>query len=96
MDCASPNNEDTSPTQEEIFKSGSSGSVCGALKRPLLETAAIRERLGWKRSLSGEEVLLKSCKDYPQTRREISIRKDWSAHRESTPIGETRMLKWLY
>jgi UDP-glucose 4-epimerase len=61
----------------------------------LFDTTRIKERLGWRPSLSNEEMLLKAYSYYSENRREIASRKDVSAHRKPASMGVIRVLKWL-
>jgi nucleoside-diphosphate-sugar epimerase len=61
----------------------------------IFDTARIKERLGWRPTLSNEEMLLKSYNFYARHRREIAVRTDASAHRKPASMGVIRILKWL-
>jgi nucleoside-diphosphate-sugar epimerase len=59
------------------------------------ETSRIKERLGWRPTLTNEEMLLKAYEYYAQHRAEITARTDVSAHRKPAPMGIIGLLKWI-
>ncbi len=61
----------------------------------LFNTERIKARLGWKPTLTNEEMLLRAYSYYKLNRREIAGRKDGSAHRRPASMGAIRLLKWL-
>jgi UDP-glucose 4-epimerase len=61
----------------------------------LFDTAKIKSQLGWRPTLTNEEMLYRAYLYYRQNRREIETRKDASAHRQAANMGVIRVLKWL-
>jgi UDP-glucose 4-epimerase len=61
----------------------------------LFDTERIQRELGWKPTLTNEEMLLRAYLYYKQNRREIAVRKDVSAHRKPASMGVIRLLKWV-
>lgn len=61
----------------------------------LFDTSRIKERLGWKPTLTNEEMLLKAYEYYSQHRAEIAARTHVSAHRRAASMGVIRLLKWI-
>jgi nucleoside-diphosphate-sugar epimerase len=61
----------------------------------VFDTARIKERLGWRPTLTNEEMLLKAYDYYARNRAEIAARTDVSAHRKPAAMGIIRMLKWI-
>ena len=61
----------------------------------LFDTSRIKSQLGWKPTLSNEEMLLLAYRYYSDNRQEISARANVSAHRKPASMGVIRMLKWL-
>ncbi|WP_213805570.1 NAD(P)-dependent oxidoreductase [Granulicella sp. dw_53] len=61
----------------------------------LFDTTHIKERLGWRPTLTNEEMLLLAYQYYSKNRAEIASRTDVSAHRKSASMGVIRLLKWL-
>jgi UDP-glucose 4-epimerase len=59
------------------------------------DTTKIRERLGWRPTLSNEEMLVRAFKYYVQQRDEIRTRKNVSAHSRPAAMGAIRLLKWI-
>lgn len=61
----------------------------------IFDTAKIRETLGWRPTLSNEEMLIKAFNYYAQQREEIHARKNVSAHSKPASMGVIRLLKWV-
>lgn len=61
----------------------------------LFDTTHIREMLGWKPTLTNEQMLLKSYEYYRANRRDINGRRNVSDHRKPAEMGVIRVLKWL-
>jgi nucleoside-diphosphate-sugar epimerase len=61
----------------------------------LFDTTRIKSRLGWRPTLTNEEMLLRAYQYYRDHRREIAERKDVSAHRKQAEMGIIRLVKWL-
>jgi nucleoside-diphosphate-sugar epimerase len=59
------------------------------------DTTRIRETLGWRPTLSNEEMLIRAYNYYAAQRDEIHARKDVSAHSKPAPMGIIRLLKWI-
>lgn len=61
----------------------------------LFGTDHIKEKLGWRPTLTNEEMLLKSYQYYQKNKNAIACRKDVSDHRKPAEMGIIRILKWL-
>jgi len=61
----------------------------------LFDTARIRTTLGWRPTLTNEEMLVQAYRYYATRREEIHGRSDVSAHSKATPMGVIRLLKWV-
>ena len=61
----------------------------------VFDTARAREQLGWRPTLTNEQMLLKAYAHYRDHRKEIHGRTDVSAHRKPAGMGVIRLLKWL-
>jgi UDP-glucose 4-epimerase len=61
----------------------------------IFDTARIKQRLGWKPTLTNEAMLLKAYQYYSRHRAEIAARTDVSAHRKTASMGAIRLLKWI-
>jgi UDP-glucose 4-epimerase len=61
----------------------------------LFDTAKIKARLGWRPTLSNEEMLVRAYRYYAGQRAEIHARQDVSAHSKPTEMGVIRLLKWI-
>jgi UDP-glucose 4-epimerase len=61
----------------------------------LFDTSRIKERLGWRPTMTNEEMLWRAYQYYSQNRREIEARQDVSAHRKAAKMGVIRLLKWV-
>lgn len=61
----------------------------------LFDTSKIKERLGWRPTLTNEQMLLRAYQYYSANRREIEQRTDVSDHRRAAKMGVIRLLKWV-
>jgi nucleoside-diphosphate-sugar epimerase len=61
----------------------------------VFDTTRIKQRLGWRPTLTNEEMLLRAYTYYSQNRSEIASRTGVSAHRKPASMGIIRLLKWL-
>ena len=61
----------------------------------LFDTSRIKERLGWRPTMTNEEMLWRAYQYYSQNRREIEARRDVSTHRKAAKMGVIRLLKWV-
>jgi UDP-glucose 4-epimerase len=61
----------------------------------IFDTSRIKERLGWRPTMTNEEMLWRAYQYYSQNRREIESRQDASAHRKAAKMGVIRLLKWV-
>jgi dTDP-D-glucose 4,6-dehydratase len=59
------------------------------------DTNKIKGVLGWRPTLTNEEMLWRAYEYYSDNRREIEARKDVSAHRKAANMGVIRLLKWV-
>lgn len=59
------------------------------------DTTKIRETLGWRPTLSNEEMLVRAYDYYAQQHDEIHARKNVSAHSKPSSMGVIRLLKWI-
>jgi nucleoside-diphosphate-sugar epimerase len=59
------------------------------------DTTKIRETLGWRPTLSNEEMLTRAYSYYAKQRDEIHARKNVSAHSKPASMGVIRLLKWI-
>jgi len=61
----------------------------------LFDTSRIKQRLGWRPTMTNEEMLWRAYQYYSENRREIESRRDASAHRRAAKMGVIRLLKWV-
>jgi len=61
----------------------------------VFDTDRIKQRLGWKPTLTNEEMLLRAFEYYASHRAEIGARTNASAHRKPASMGVIRLLKWI-
>jgi len=61
----------------------------------VFDTDRIKQRLGWKPTLTNEEMLLRAYEYYASNRTEIGARTNASAHRKPASMGVIRLLKWI-
>lgn len=59
------------------------------------DTSKIKRELGWKPTLTNEEMLFKAYHYYCENFEEIRRRSDVSAHKKSASMGVIRLLKWI-
>ncbi|MGH9587147.1 MAG: NAD-dependent epimerase/dehydratase family protein [Acidobacteriaceae bacterium] len=59
------------------------------------DTSKIRETLGWRPTLSNEEMLIRAYEYYAARREEIHARRNVSAHSKPAEMGVIRLLKWI-
>jgi nucleoside-diphosphate-sugar epimerase len=61
----------------------------------VFDTSKIQERLGWRPTLTNEEMLVQAYRYYETRREEIHQRENVPAHSRATPMGVIRLLKWV-
>lgn len=61
----------------------------------LFDTRRVKERLGWKPTLSNEQMLMEAFRYYAADRVAIHARKNVSAHSKPAAMGVIRLLKWF-
>lgn len=61
----------------------------------LFETSRIKRLLGWRPTMTNEEMLWRAYQYYSENVREIEMRRNVSAHRKSAQMGVIRLLKWV-
>ena len=61
----------------------------------LFDTTRIKERLGWRPTLSNAEMMVRAFRYYRDRRADIHARTEASAHSKAAPMGVIRLLKWL-
>lgn len=61
----------------------------------MFDTTKIQERLGWRPTLTNEEMLIQAYQYFASHREEISRRTDASAHSKAASMGIIRLLKWI-
>jgi UDP-glucose 4-epimerase len=61
----------------------------------MFDTSRIKNQLGWRPTLTNEEMLWRAFQYYRANRREIESRTGISAHRQAAKMGVIRMLKWI-
>ena len=61
----------------------------------LFDTAKIKSQLGWRPTMTNEEMLHRAYEYYCENRNEIAGRKNVSAHRQAANMGVIRLLKWI-
>jgi nucleoside-diphosphate-sugar epimerase len=59
------------------------------------DTTRIKAQLGWRPTLTNEQMLCRAYEYYRNNRREIESRTNVSAHRQAAKMGVIRLLKWL-
>ncbi len=59
------------------------------------DTSRISNELGWRPTLTNEEMLAEAYKSYERDYDEIHQRSNVSAHRQPAKMGAIRVLKWL-
>ena len=61
----------------------------------VFDTRRIREELGWRPTLTNDQMMLRAYRYYSENRRAIHGRTDVSAHSKAAPMGVIRLLKWM-
>jgi UDP-glucose 4-epimerase len=61
----------------------------------IFDTTRIRERLGWRPTVTNEQMMIEAFRYYSAQREEIHARKDVSAHSKPAEMGIIRLLKWI-
>jgi len=61
----------------------------------LFDTRKIQARLGWRPTLTNEEMLVQAYRYHEGRREEIGTRTNVSAHTKAAPMGVIRLLKWV-
>ncbi len=61
----------------------------------LFDTRKIKGRLGWRPTLTNEQMLVRAYQYYAAQRYEIHARRDVSAHSKPASMGVIRLLKWI-
>lgn len=61
----------------------------------LFDTSRIKRLLGWRPTLTNEEMLWRAYQYYSENVHEIETRRNVSAHRKSADMGVIRLLKWV-
>ncbi|MDE3106252.1 MAG: NAD(P)-dependent oxidoreductase [Acidobacteriota bacterium] len=61
----------------------------------VFDTTRIRQRLGWRPTLTNQRMMIEAYRYYAAQRAEIHARKAVSAHSKPAAMGIIRLLKWL-
>jgi UDP-glucose 4-epimerase len=61
----------------------------------IFDTRRIRERLGWRPTLTNNEMMVAAFRYYQAGRKEIHARTEVSAHSKPAAMGVIRLLKWI-
>ncbi len=61
----------------------------------LFDTTKIKAQLGWRPTLTNEQMLVRAYRYYAAQRKEIHSRRDVSAHSKPASMGVIRLLKWI-
>ena len=61
----------------------------------VFDTAKIKKELGFRPTITNEEMLYKAYMYYKKNRKEIEKRENVSAHRKNAKMGVIRILKWM-
>lgn len=61
----------------------------------VFDTTRIRERMGWRPTVTNEEMMVKAYRYYAERRVEIHQRTGVSAHSRPAAMGVIRLLKWI-
>lgn len=61
----------------------------------IFDITKIKEKLGFKPTMTNEEILLKAYNYYHKNKEEISHRKNVSAHNQNAKMGVIKVLKWF-
>jgi UDP-glucose 4-epimerase len=61
----------------------------------IFDTTHIRQQLGWRPTVTNEQMMIEAFRYYASKRKEIHARKDVSAHSKPAEMGIIRLLKWI-
>jgi hypothetical protein len=61
----------------------------------VFDTTRIKRELGWRPTLTNEQMMLRAFEYYRRNREAIHERTDVSAHSKAAPMGVIRLLKWI-
>jgi nucleoside-diphosphate-sugar epimerase len=61
----------------------------------VFDTSKIKSLLGWRPTMTNEDMLWRAYEYYAENRREIESRRDVSDHRRAANMGVIRLLKWV-
>ncbi|HVW83517.1 MAG TPA: hypothetical protein VHB50_02505, partial [Bryobacteraceae bacterium] len=61
----------------------------------LFDTTKIKGELGWRPTLTNQEMLWRAYQYYHDNRLQIEARTNVSAHRRAADMGAIRVLKWI-
>lgn len=61
----------------------------------IFDTTKIKSNLGWRPTLTNEEMLFRAYQYYSENRRHIEARTNVSAHKQAAKMGVIRLLKWV-
>lgn len=61
----------------------------------LFDTTKIRAELGWRPTLTNEQMLVRAFRYYADNQKEILERTNVSAHSKASEMGVIRILKWI-
>lgn len=61
----------------------------------VFDTTRIKRELGWRPTLTNEQMMLRAFAYYRAHRKAIHERTDVSAHSKAAPMGVIRLLKWI-
>jgi nucleoside-diphosphate-sugar epimerase len=61
----------------------------------IFDTTRIRERLGWKPTVTNQQMMTEAYRYYASQRKQIHARTDVSAHSKPAAMGIIRLLKWI-
>ncbi len=61
----------------------------------IFDTTRIRERLGWKPTVTNQQMMTEAYRYYSSQRKQIHARTDVSAHSKPASMGVIRLLKWI-
>jgi dTDP-D-glucose 4,6-dehydratase len=63
--------------------------------RFVFDTSKIERELGWRPTLTNEEILWRAYRYYDEHHDEIHARRNVSAHRQAAKMGVIRLLRWM-
>jgi hypothetical protein len=61
----------------------------------VFDTTRIKQELGWRPTLTNDQMMLRAFEYYRTHRKAIHERTDVSAHSKAAPMGVIRLLKWI-